>query len=668
MSRLKDKKRKYLLLPLLLVLIMFFLQPVGEAAATRTTPGFAIGGTPFHFMGGFLPGWHWGLEYWSEAADDDLITSARNTGMTVIHIMLPLFEGPLGVYDEAKLQKLDHFLNSAYNARVYVMPSFIQAYSETLVPGNTEYPYYHPRSIEGIIKDPTLRQAFKNRIATLVNRQNTYNGRFYREDPTIMAWIVCDEPISAPFNYPPGGVPQITLGELTDWFQETASYIKSIDSNHLVTVWAQPAIQAFFGWTLDYLQALSIPEFDFIYTEDADLSIVSGQTQGYNCTGQNPQYMLDQFLPGKPVVFHPAFTSGCWDTNIICDGDFTVQSTNLNLAIPEYFAIGGNAVLIQNWGTHLYSSIPGFAVCYEYTDAYPKIVTMAQTHSATINPGAHPVAPLQFVSIIYGLKVAKSGSGSGTVASNPDGISCGSDCSYAFTQTSEVTLTAQADADSIFTSWSGVGCSGMGTCSVTMNADITVTATFTLANVPPEISPKEGTIGTKVTINGTGFGTKKGKVLINGIAAKIAKDGWTPDQITSTINKPPLPIDVAHPVSVLVNKVPTPIDGTFTLRLPALDELLATSGAYPDPPIRVTGRFFGAKKGKAYLYNPATEKKKKLKVTDWRMNESTGVSELTFVVPKPSKSFPAGTYQLQISNKVGQATTTPEFTVLAPAP
>ena len=169
--------------------------------------------------------------------------------------------------------------------------------------------------------------------------------------------------------------------------------------------------------------------------------------------------------------------------------------------------------MIQNWGTGLYSSVPDWAQCRTYTDSYPKIVTMAQTHSATINPGAHPVAPLQFVSVIYGLNVAKSGSGSGTVTSNPAGISCGSDCSYAFTQTSVVTLTAQADADSIFTSWSGGGCSGTGTCSVTMNADITVTATFILANVPPEISPKEGTIGTELTIGGSGFGTKKGKLL-----------------------------------------------------------------------------------------------------------------------------------------------------------
>jgi len=177
----------------------------------------------------------------------------------------------------------------------------------------------------------------------------------------------------------------------------------------------------------------------------------------------------------------------------------------------------------------------------------------------------------------------------------------------------------------------------------------------------------EGTIGTIVTLTGSGFGEKKGKILINGIAATIAKGDWADDQITFTIKKPPMPVDVAHPVTVVVNKVPRVLTDTFTLRLPALDDLLITSGAYPDP-IHVTGRFFGTKKGKAYLYNPTTNKKKNLKVTDWKMNESTGTSEITFDVPKTSKSFPAKAYQLKISNKVGPATTTPEFIVLAPAP
>ncbi|MBP1734155.1 MAG: hypothetical protein H6Q53_442 [Deltaproteobacteria bacterium] len=646
----RNKKKIYPLFLSFVLLAALFFQLAGEAAATRATPGFAIGSVPFRFLGGFVPGWHWGTEYWSEAVDHDLITSARSTGITVMHLMLPLFEGPLGVYDETKLQKLDHFIDSAYNANVYVMPSFIQAYSETLVPGSTEYPYYHPRSIEGIIKDPNLRQAFKNRIAVLLNRQNTYNGRFYKDDPTIMAWIVCDEPISGPFNYP-NGLPQITLAELTDWFQETATYIKSLDSKHLVTVWSQPAIQAFFGWTLDYLQALGIPEFDFMYTEDADLSIVSGLTQGYNCDGQTPQYMLDQFLPGKPVAFHPAFTSGCWDTNIICDGDFTFQSTNLNLAIPEYFAIGGNAVLIENWGSDLYPSIPDWAQCRTYTDSDQKIIVVAQTQSVLVNPDGHPVAPLGFVHVIYGLNAAKSGSGSGTIASSPAGISCGSDCSEAFSQGTVVTLTAQANPGSVFGGWNGGGCLGTDPCAISMTTDVTVSATFNIGNIPPELSTDRGTIGAQLTITGSGFGAKKGKVLIEGTATKI--NAWTPTLITGEIKKP-LPTGIAYDM-VLQLKEPKGVDpitlsGALTMMAPEITSVIPGSGA-EGTVIEITGTFFSTKKGKVYLGE------KKCKVLSW------GMDKITFVVPK--KMTP-GSYNLTVTNKVGSNSVSDGFTIIFP--
>ncbi|HQM27317.1 MAG TPA: SBBP repeat-containing protein, partial [Syntrophorhabdus sp.] len=186
-----------------------------------------------------------------------------------------------------------------------------------------------------------------------------------------------------------------------------------------------------------------------------------------------------------------------------------------------------------------------------------------------------------------------------------------------------------------------------------------------VVKLSPILSPSEGTIGTRITIHGAGFGIKKGKVLINNMAAKIDKGGWTPDRITATINKPPMPTDVPHPVTVVVNKASTTVDGTFTLRLPVLDDLATTSGTYKDA-ITVTGKFFSTKKGKAYLMDPITGKRKNLKVASWQMNEQTGISEFTFIVPKTSKSFPAKTYHLIMGNKVGQAATTPEFTVLGP--
>ncbi|MFH2068282.1 MAG: type II secretion system protein [Candidatus Omnitrophota bacterium] len=81
----------------------------------------------------------------------------------------------------------------------------------------------------------------------------------------------------------------------------------------------------------------------------------------------------------------------------------------------------------------------------------------------------------------YTLIVNKTGDGSGTVTSNPSGIDCGSTCNYDFDDDTEVTLTAEAAGGSTFTAWSGEGCSGTGTCVVTLSEDREVTANFDVA-------------------------------------------------------------------------------------------------------------------------------------------------------------------------------------------
>jgi PASTA domain-containing protein/List-Bact-rpt repeat protein len=83
------------------------------------------------------------------------------------------------------------------------------------------------------------------------------------------------------------------------------------------------------------------------------------------------------------------------------------------------------------------------------------------------------------VTVYFGLTVAKSGNGAGTVTSSPAGISCGTACSHSFASGTSVTLSATAAAGSRFTGWSGA-CAGSGTCTVTMGATRSVTANFTL--------------------------------------------------------------------------------------------------------------------------------------------------------------------------------------------
>jgi virginiamycin B lyase len=85
----------------------------------------------------------------------------------------------------------------------------------------------------------------------------------------------------------------------------------------------------------------------------------------------------------------------------------------------------------------------------------------------------------------HSLAVSKSGSGAGTVTSAPPGIRCGATCSATFAGGSQVVLSASPAPGSTFTGWTGSGCSGTGTCVVTMGSDQTATATFTAAAPAP---------------------------------------------------------------------------------------------------------------------------------------------------------------------------------------
>jgi len=78
------------------------------------------------------------------------------------------------------------------------------------------------------------------------------------------------------------------------------------------------------------------------------------------------------------------------------------------------------------------------------------------------------------------LTTVRAGTGTGTITSSPAGINCGADCTEPYDIGTSVTLTAAAAGGSSFTGWSGGGCSGTGSCVVTLNAPTTVTATFTL--------------------------------------------------------------------------------------------------------------------------------------------------------------------------------------------
>jgi len=175
------------------------------------------------------------------------------------------------------------------------------------------------------------------------------------------------------------------------------------------------------------------------------------------------------------------------------------------------------------------------------------------------NVTANHTINISFAMNTYNLSVTKIGTGTGTVTSSPAGINCDSDCSESYNANTAVTLTALPDTNSTFAGWSGA-CSGTGTCAVTMDAEKTATATFTLktytittsAGTGGSISPS-GNIpvyhGASLTFTITSnSGYKVVDVKVDGVS-QGALNSYTFTNVTSnhtieasfTDNNPPAP-------------------------------------------------------------------------------------------------------------------------------
>lgn len=173
------------------------------------------------------------------------------------------------------------------------------------------------------------------------------------------------------------------------------------------------------------------------------------------------------------------------------------------------------------------------------------------------------------------------------------------------------------------------------------------------------ISNSEGTIGTEITFSESpsGFGIKKGKVLIQQAAVKkanlkIAKGGWLNDTVTGIVNKalPAGVYDIKIMLQPFKTAAPIELPGAFTFKKPQIQNLNRNSGA-PLTDVGITGKFFGSKKPRVYLEyidSKGVAKQKNCPVKIWAMDAKTGDSTIGFKVPK---GLPEAGYPLRVETK-----------------
>jgi len=140
------------------------------------------------------------------------ITVRRNVDLknTPKHVVGP------GIFNEEAFLVLDTVLAIANEVGVRLIIPFVDNWK--WMGGKEDYASFRVKRGDEFWTDPEIKADFKRTIGFILNRKNTITGTIYKEDKAILAWELANEIWNAPM----------------EWIEEMASFVKSIDSNHLV--------------------------------------------------------------------------------------------------------------------------------------------------------------------------------------------------------------------------------------------------------------------------------------------------------------------------------------------------------------------------------------------------------------------------------------------------
>ncbi|KAL6633485.1 hypothetical protein ACP70R_026156 [Stipagrostis hirtigluma subsp. patula] len=235
---------------------------------------FTLGGRPF-FSNGFNA--YWLMYMASDPADRSKATAAleqaAGLGATLVRTWAfsdgnryrALQESP-GVCNEAVFMGLDYVIAEAKKRGVYLILSLVNNWGD--YGGKQQYVQWardqghYLGSEDDFFRSSVTKDFYKNHIKTVLTRVNKITGVAYKDDPTIFAWELMNEPRCQS---------DLSGKTLQAWITEMADYVKSLDPNHMVEI----GLEGFYGesrkqlnpgtYTIgtDFISNNMIPSVDF---------------------------------------------------------------------------------------------------------------------------------------------------------------------------------------------------------------------------------------------------------------------------------------------------------------------------------------------------------------------------------------------------------------------
>ncbi len=220
-------------------------QAKGFITAERTW--FMDGNEAFFFSGAncyYCWYGNWDCESYdqNQGCSREVLDDAVGMNLTVVRVWGfsdgPNYWGSLqpepAEYSESGFERYDRLIEEAGNRGLRLviplvnnwndfggMCQYVEWCNETVTSCQPDSPEH-----EQFYSSECARGLYKGYVEHFLSRVNQRTGVAYKDDPTIMAWELANEPRSS----------DLTGDTLDGWIEEMSQYIRSMDSNHLVTV------------------------------------------------------------------------------------------------------------------------------------------------------------------------------------------------------------------------------------------------------------------------------------------------------------------------------------------------------------------------------------------------------------------------------------------------
>ncbi len=257
-------KKKMIKISVLAAFFMLLSCSVKEQSGSFvkvTGKQFTIDGKPYHYLGTNV--WYGAnlgavtdggdrqrllkeLDLLKSLGINNLRVLGASEGDTQHNTVNPPIQPKPDVYNEKVLAGLDFLLDEMGKREMYAvvylnnfwvwsggMSQYMSWIKEVPVPNPFLPPYDWGKFMNFSAEFYTSVEGdrlFRAYLGKLINRKNTINGKMYKNDPTIMSWQLANEPRPGQ-----GEEGRKNFAAFSRWIDETAQYIKSIDTNHLVS-------------------------------------------------------------------------------------------------------------------------------------------------------------------------------------------------------------------------------------------------------------------------------------------------------------------------------------------------------------------------------------------------------------------------------------------------